>query len=102
LIAACRPSWANLERVCRIVLRAIFNASIIWVSLFPLSASNSIRQRVIFLAFSVPLFVSSFNNSCSFGLNLTYIFCPSHALQIDIPLENILAIYEEATGKKFM
>jgi len=31
-----------------------------------------------------------------------YIFCPSHALQIDIPLENILAIYEEATGKKFM
>jgi len=31
-----------------------------------------------------------------------YIFCPSHDLQIDIPLENILAIYEEATGKKFM
>ncbi len=31
-----------------------------------------------------------------------YIFCPSHDLQIDIPLENILAIYEEATGKNFM
>jgi len=31
-----------------------------------------------------------------------YIFAPSHALQIDTPLENILAIYEEATGKKFM
>ena len=31
-----------------------------------------------------------------------YVFCPSHDLQIDIPLENILAIYEEITGKKFM
>ncbi len=31
-----------------------------------------------------------------------YIFCPSHDLQIDIPLENILAIYEEATGEKLI
>lgn len=31
-----------------------------------------------------------------------YIFCPSHDLQIDTPLENILAIYEEVTGKKFI
>jgi len=31
-----------------------------------------------------------------------YIFCPSHDLQIDTPLENILVIYEEITGKKFM
>ncbi len=30
-----------------------------------------------------------------------YIFCPSHDLQIDTPLENILAIYEEITGKSF-
>lgn len=31
-----------------------------------------------------------------------YIFCPSHDLQIDTPLENILAVYEEVTDKKFM
>jgi len=31
-----------------------------------------------------------------------YIFCSSHDLQIDTPLENILAIYEEVSGKKFM
>lgn len=31
-----------------------------------------------------------------------YIFCSSHNLQIDTPLENILAIYEEVSGKKFM
>ena len=31
-----------------------------------------------------------------------YIFAPAHNIQPDTPLENILAIYEEATGKKFM
>lgn len=31
-----------------------------------------------------------------------YIFAPSHDLQIDTPLENILAIYEEVTSKKFI
>lgn len=29
-----------------------------------------------------------------------YIFAPAHNIQPDTPLENILAIYEEATGKK--
>jgi len=31
-----------------------------------------------------------------------YIFAPAHCIQPDTPLENVLAIYEEATGKKFM
>lgn len=31
-----------------------------------------------------------------------YIFAPAHNIQSDTPLENILAIYEEATGKRFM
>ena len=31
-----------------------------------------------------------------------YIFAPAHCIQPDTPLENILAIYEEATGKKLM
>jgi uroporphyrinogen decarboxylase len=30
-----------------------------------------------------------------------YIFAPAHCIQPDTPLENVLAIYEEATGKKF-
>jgi uroporphyrinogen decarboxylase len=30
-----------------------------------------------------------------------YIFAPAHCIQPDTPLENILAIYEEATGKRF-
>jgi uroporphyrinogen decarboxylase len=30
-----------------------------------------------------------------------YIFAPAHCIQPDTPLENILAIYEEATGKSF-
>lgn len=31
-----------------------------------------------------------------------YIFAPAHAIQPDTPIENVLAIYEEVTGKKFM
>ena len=31
-----------------------------------------------------------------------YIFAPAHCIQPDTPLENILAIYEEVTGKKFL
>ncbi len=31
-----------------------------------------------------------------------YIFAPAHCIQPDTPLENVLAIYEEVTGKKFM
>jgi uroporphyrinogen decarboxylase len=31
-----------------------------------------------------------------------YIFAPAHAIQPDTPLENVLAIYEEATGKRFL
>lgn len=31
-----------------------------------------------------------------------YIFAPAHCIQPDTPLENVLAIYEEATGKGFM
>lgn len=31
-----------------------------------------------------------------------YIFAPAHCIQPDTPIENILAIYEEATGKRFM
>lgn len=31
-----------------------------------------------------------------------FIFAPAHCIQPDTPIENILAIYEEATGKKFM
>ena len=31
-----------------------------------------------------------------------YIFCPAHCIQPDTPLQNVLAIYEEATGKRFM
>ncbi len=31
-----------------------------------------------------------------------YIFAPAHCIQPDTPIQNILAIYEEATGKKFM
>lgn len=31
-----------------------------------------------------------------------YIFAPAHCIQPDTPLENILAIYEEVTGKKFI
>lgn len=31
-----------------------------------------------------------------------YIFAPAHAIQPDTPLSNILAIFEEATGKKFV
>ena len=30
-----------------------------------------------------------------------YIFAPAHCIQPDTPLENVLAIYEEVTGKKF-
>ena len=31
-----------------------------------------------------------------------FIFAPAHCIQPDTPIENVLAIYEEATGKKFM
>ncbi|MEI6916195.1 MAG: uroporphyrinogen decarboxylase family protein [Armatimonadota bacterium] len=31
-----------------------------------------------------------------------YFFAPAHCIQPDTPLENVLAIYEEATGKKFL
>ena len=31
-----------------------------------------------------------------------YIFAPAHCIQPDTPLENVLAIYEEALGKKLM
>jgi len=31
-----------------------------------------------------------------------YIFAPAHCIQPDTPVENILAIYEEVTGKRFM
>lgn len=31
-----------------------------------------------------------------------YIFSPAHCIQPDTPIENVLAIYEEATGKRFM
>jgi uroporphyrinogen decarboxylase len=31
-----------------------------------------------------------------------YIFAPGHNIQPDAPLENILAVYEEATGRKLM
>ena len=31
-----------------------------------------------------------------------YIFAPAHCIQPDTPLENVLAIYEEATGRKFL
>lgn len=30
-----------------------------------------------------------------------YIFAPAHCIQPDTPLQNVLAIYEEATGKRF-
>lgn len=30
-----------------------------------------------------------------------YIFAPAHCIQPDTPIENVLAIYEEVTGKKF-
>lgn len=36
------------------------------------------------------------------GKNGGYIFAPAHCIQPDTPIENVLAIYEEATGKKFM
>lgn len=31
-----------------------------------------------------------------------YFFAPAHCIQPDTPIENVLAIYEEATGKRFM
>lgn len=31
-----------------------------------------------------------------------YIFAPAHCIQPDTPIENVLAIYEEVTGKKLM
>lgn len=31
-----------------------------------------------------------------------YIFAPAHCIQPDTPLENILAVYEEVTGKRFL
>lgn len=31
-----------------------------------------------------------------------YIFAPAHCIQPDTPIENILAIYEEVTGKRFL
>ena len=31
-----------------------------------------------------------------------YIFAPAHCIQPDTPLENVLAIYEEALGTKLM
>jgi uroporphyrinogen decarboxylase len=31
-----------------------------------------------------------------------YIFSPAHCIQPDTPIENVLAIYEEVTGKVFM
>jgi uroporphyrinogen decarboxylase len=31
-----------------------------------------------------------------------YIFAPAHCIQPDTPVENVLAIYEEATGKKLL
>ena len=34
------------------------------------------------------------------GVRGGYILAPSHALQPDTPLENILALYEEAQGRK--
>ena len=30
-----------------------------------------------------------------------YIFAPAHCIQPDTPLENVLAIYEEALGTRF-
>jgi len=31
-----------------------------------------------------------------------YIFAPAHCIQPDTPMENVLAIYEEVTGKRFL
>jgi len=31
-----------------------------------------------------------------------YIFAPAHCIQPDTPLENVLAVYEEVTGRRFM
>ena len=31
-----------------------------------------------------------------------YIFAPAHCIQPDTPIENVLAIYEEVTGKRFL
>ena len=36
------------------------------------------------------------------GKNGGYIFSPAHCIQPDTPIENVLAIYEEVTGNKFM
>lgn len=36
------------------------------------------------------------------GQNGGYFFAPAHCIQPDTPLENVLAIYEEVTGKRFM
>lgn len=36
------------------------------------------------------------------GRNGGYFFAPAHCIQPDTPLENVLAVYEEATGKRFM
>ena len=71
LIAASRPSLTYLKRTARTVLRETCKASRIRVSPFPSSASSSIRQRVNFRAFSLPLLMSCFNTSRSFALSLT-------------------------------
>ena len=36
------------------------------------------------------------------GKNGGYIFAPAHCIQPDTPIENILAMYEEVTGKRFI
>lgn len=74
LRAASKPFWIYLERTWRTVLRATFKASIIRVSFMPSSASNNIRQRVSFLALSLPLLTSCFSNSFSFCFSLTKFF----------------------------
>ena len=76
LRAASKPCSVYLCRTWRIVLRAMLKASIIWVSVFPASASINIRDRVIFRAFSSPLFIMCFSVCRSLGFNLTrFLFC---------------------------
>jgi len=67
--------------------RLVFHGAIDIQHLLPNGTEDEVRQHV------------RQTISC-LGRDGGYILAPTHALQVDIPLRNILAMYEEAQGRK--